>query len=70
MVDDTLYATADGGKSWRKVATAPWLATAGRLDFVDDLHGWALAGTYGHTRLMVTQDGGRQWTTIAPTIAG
>jgi photosystem II stability/assembly factor-like uncharacterized protein len=52
-----LYATADGGRSWRLVARPPF---AGPIAFADARRGLGAAGA----TLYVTRDGGRRWRVV------
>lgn len=65
-----LFASADGGASWRRVAGAPDSMTLLRIDFVDELHGWALASADPNAPadlwLYRTSDGGRTWERMTP----
>jgi photosystem II stability/assembly factor-like uncharacterized protein len=64
-----VLATADGGRSWRSVATpvvAGTFAGIAALAFHDTLHGIALGGKLGNPaawsdNVAVTADGGRTW---------
>lgn len=61
-----VYKTTDGGASWTKVKTVAW---EGQFSFFDDQHGWAVARTEGAVALVKTDDGGRTWQELQPTIA-
>ena len=56
-----VYRTRDGGTTWQ--GTTPLTAAASTADFIDVDHGWASDGTL----LFVTDDGGKQWTTLSPS---
>lgn len=65
---EPLYATADGGRAWKRLGMVPYGC---QLDFVDHLHGWctvigAAAGSEG-VQLVGTVDGGRTWHPVSPT---
>ncbi len=56
---NVIYATADGGKSWQKVANS--IGSIKAFSFVDNSHGWAItANALWHTR-----DGGRTWQQVS-----
>lgn len=74
LSDGALYATPDGGKTWRAGITAGLPAGVSRLDFVSDSTGWALA-SFGacagfktdcatYTQMLATTDGGQTWTLL------
>lgn len=53
-----MFHSKDGGSSW-KIVTHPYAAfTLNAVDFVDNLHGWAVGG-YG--TVLRTSDGGNTW---------
>lgn len=56
-----LYATSDGGRTWRIVATNRPLRHVSQLDFVNATVGWAVDGG----QLLATTDGGKTWTALA-----
>lgn len=69
-LEQLLYATNDGGSSWRRLdANVQYL----RLDFVSQDDGWAI--TYGcdsssvacASTVRMTRDGGRTWTDVRST---
>jgi photosystem II stability/assembly factor-like uncharacterized protein len=51
----TIYATADGGKSWQKLASS--IGTINAFSFIDDSNGWAITDS----ALWRTSDGGKHW---------
>jgi len=51
-----LFHTTDGGITWEERS----LPGGGSIDFVNDMHGWTLAGAEGDV-LYETQDGGLSW---------
>lgn len=51
-----LYHTTDGGLTWEELS----LPGGGVIDFINQTHGWTLAGPLGD-ELYQTQDGGRTW---------
>ena len=51
----TIYATADGGQSWQKLANS--IGTIKGFSFVDSVNGWA----FTDNGLWRTSDGGKQW---------
>src|SRR5690606_23210240 len=64
-----ILTTDNGGKSWRKVFTDD-LQNAGELkiSFTDARTGYAyLAGNPSQDNLLITQDGGENWTTVIST---
>jgi photosystem II stability/assembly factor-like uncharacterized protein len=69
QTEDTLepvYATADGGTSWRALGRVP---NGCQLDFVDDVHGWCtvLGAASGSEAVWIyrTLDGGSTWTLVS-----
>ena len=66
-LDLDLYFTADGGRTWEKRKSVAW---EGQFSFVDAEHGWAVARADDEIALVQTQDGGRTWSMLEPTIAG
>jgi photosystem II stability/assembly factor-like uncharacterized protein len=60
-----LYQSTDGGLSWVKIKTVNW---DGQFSFVDENTGWAVATAGEAIALVFTQDGGRTWQQIKPTI--
>lgn len=54
-----IYATSDGGNSWRPFTTS-LSDSLEALQFVDASHGWVANGT----QLARTTDGGQHWTTL------
>jgi photosystem II stability/assembly factor-like uncharacterized protein len=60
---ERLYATADGGTTWRPLATAPRLPLM-TMSWVDQRHGWVAGGDLVTCRsaIYATADGGRTWT--------
>lgn len=79
-----LASTADTGASWSIAALdipnldpSRGLSDQGWLHFADALHGWVMLRLSGNTAvsigtLLVTQDGGRTWTSpaVGPPVAG
>jgi photosystem II stability/assembly factor-like uncharacterized protein len=66
-----LLATADGGRTWRRVAIPKVSGTMHEVVFADALHGCALtmATDVGQTSTEIaTTDGGATWTTVAGAI--
>lgn len=60
----TIYQTDDGGASWRKQDSSTTLDIL-RVTFVNHLHGWARASSFGEgSALIATSDGGHTWKTI------
>jgi len=60
-----LYQSTDGGLSWVKIKTVNW---DGQFSFVNQKFGWAVAIANDSIALVFTQDGGRTWQLIEPTI--
>lgn len=75
---ERLYATADGGQTWRTVSRSALLSDVTQLDFISESVGWAVRNgdpfgdTAGQTppSLLRTEDGGRSWAAVAYTIIG
>jgi photosystem II stability/assembly factor-like uncharacterized protein len=61
-----IYKTADGGEAWTKVKTVNW---DGQFSFVDEQNGWAVARSGDEISLVRTEDGGRTWKEVRPTVA-
>ena len=66
---DLILQTRDGGATWTEVSRVSW---QGQFSFVDEFHGWAVgeertaAGrSYG---LYSTEDGGRTWIALSPSL--
>jgi len=51
--------------SWVKIKTVNW---DGQFSFVNQKFGWAVAIANDSIALVFTQDGGRTWQLIEPTI--
>jgi photosystem II stability/assembly factor-like uncharacterized protein len=60
-----LYQSTDGGLSWVRIKTVNW---DGQFSFINAKSGWAVATNEGAVALVSTQDGGRTWQQITPTI--
>jgi photosystem II stability/assembly factor-like uncharacterized protein len=60
-----LYQTETGGASWSFVKSVYW---RGEFDFVDEVHGWALAYARGENALVRTTNGGRTWELLSPRL--
>jgi photosystem II stability/assembly factor-like uncharacterized protein len=61
------YETVDGGATWSRFASNGNLS-GHDLDFVDQLHGWAFSRDWEQASLLRTDDGGRTWTSLTPTL--
>jgi hypothetical protein len=60
-----LYQSTDGGLSWVRIKTVNW---DGQFSFVDTKTGWAVATNEDAVALVFTQDSGKTWQQITPTI--
>lgn len=77
-VEDTLYATNDGGRRWTRRHSGELMANVSELAFISQDVGWAVRNTdpYGGGArqsppfLLKTVDGGRTWTAIRYVIDG
>ena len=68
--DVTVFATGDGGRSWRNSRFIAPLGGPGQVQFVDPLHGWAIGNivaALGHDPVEVwrTVDGGATWRSVS-----
>ncbi len=61
-----IYQTTDGGTTWKQISQVSWDA---KFDFITDSLGWAVARAGEETALVQTENGGRTWMEIKPTIA-
>jgi len=61
-----LYRTGDSGQTWTKIKSVNW---DGRLDFITDQEGWAVAKAGDAIALVHTTDGGQTWKEIKPLMA-
>jgi photosystem II stability/assembly factor-like uncharacterized protein len=61
-----LYQTSDAGQTWQSISKVNW---GGEFSFIDANLGWAIARDYPQQYALVkTNDGGRSWAIIHPTI--
>jgi len=60
-----IFQSTDGGLSWVKIKTVTW---DGQFNFVDRKTGWAVASSDSSKALVYTQDSGRSWQIIQPTL--
>jgi photosystem II stability/assembly factor-like uncharacterized protein len=60
-----VYATNNGGNTWKSVPTAQPSSLMAAVDFIDINHGWAIDKDSGN--LYTTNDGGQHWTKLAFT---
>lgn len=61
--------THEGGRTWQRVEIAGLGLDLSALVFPDREHGYLLAGWYGRSVLLATDDGGRSWHERWPTTA-
>jgi photosystem II stability/assembly factor-like uncharacterized protein len=59
-----LFSTADGGRTWQRVKSAPMIA--GEIRFFSLEDGWMLGGPRSNSELYATHDGGATWERINP----
>jgi photosystem II stability/assembly factor-like uncharacterized protein len=60
-----VYASMDGGRSWDAIIPTGW---QGVPNFVSPQHGWVVAHQGDRLALVVTTDGGSNWSEIKPVI--
>jgi photosystem II stability/assembly factor-like uncharacterized protein len=58
---DKLFATSDGGQTWRGVAVAVPAGTTAKIKFADPEVGWICIGNQNSSFLTYTTDGGKRW---------
>jgi photosystem II stability/assembly factor-like uncharacterized protein len=59
----TLWVTDDGGRNWTpRVLDTAISATICDIEFVDEMHGWVVAGYFFSSVIWSTSDGGETWT--------
>jgi hypothetical protein len=65
----TVYQILDGGEAWTERGSVTW---TGQFSFVDTSHGWAVGESRNDEgrvfRLYRTEDGGRTWIAISPSV--
>ena len=62
-----LVQTTDGGTTWTERTIADSIGFLGKMQFIDSLYGWIIAGVYGHPgAILRTVDGGANWTVHFP----
>lgn len=76
-VDTVVFATSDGGRTWRSSPAFASLGSPSMLDFTDADHGWLVAdrgAAMGSDAVAVfsTSDGGLHWSPVSrtPSLAG
>lgn len=69
--DGRFFVTADGGQTWRAVATTANLLNVWQLDVLTPAVGWVVQRDIALTggQLLRTTDGGRTWTPRTPHLA-
>ena len=60
-----LYVTSDGGRIWNPVTPTNW---QGVPDFIDANIGWVAATHADLAALVVSKNGGKSWSALAPTL--
>ena len=61
-----IHKTEDGGRSWRLIKTVSW---DGQFSFVSAELAWAVARNRAEIALVRSNNGGRTWQVIEPTVA-
>ncbi len=61
-----LLSTRDGGDSWKTVSKVTWKQA--RLNFVSDKIGWAIADDGFGAAFFRTEDGGKTWVQVRPSV--
>jgi photosystem II stability/assembly factor-like uncharacterized protein len=57
--------TTDGGKTWTPISDVTWTA---QMDFISEQIGWAVATADNQVALVYSNDGGRRWSVIKPSV--
>ncbi len=65
QMNDTLFSTSDGGRTWRTIASLPFKGTDMTLQYLGG--GIGVAWTSRNTSAYRTDDYGRTWRSIAPS---
>jgi photosystem II stability/assembly factor-like uncharacterized protein len=65
MLGEEIFSTENAGLSWTKVNNVTW---DGQFNFVDALHGWAVARNANENALVKTENGGQTWTIVEPRL--
>jgi photosystem II stability/assembly factor-like uncharacterized protein len=67
LLGKDLLQSSDGGETWELVKTVSW---EGQFSFIDAQNGWAVARSSDEQIALVrTEDGGRTWSQLDPTVA-
>jgi hypothetical protein len=61
----SIYATQDGGKSWKELAKLNW---TGQPNFATSTTGWVIAKAGVSLALVKSIDGGVTWAEITPEL--